>query len=301
MVTTASGTRARRVRRWRWLVVLAGGAGLWIASVLVTAGTGNPALVPTVVLLGGFLVPVSAVVWNFDHEADSALSGQRVAYAFIGGGTLGVLAASVLESWLLQDALLPYLAVGMIEEAVKLIALVIASLGLSRYTTRDGIVLGATVGFGFAALESSGYAFVALLTPGGGPLVGVVGTQILRNVLAPIGHGLWTAILGGFLFHAAASSGRLRPSWGLAGAYLLVSLLHAGWDAMRGIAILLTMLLTATPRQLALLERGVLPPILTWQVGLFLGLEFAGMLVVAVIGVGVLIAIRRRWVEPTTT
>jgi len=300
-VATASGMTSPGARRWRWLVVLAGGTVLWIASVLVTIGTGNVALVPTVVLLGSFLVPVSAVVWNFDHQADSALSAQRVVYAFIGGGTLGVLAASVLEFWLLQDAVLPYLAVGLIEEAVKLVALVIFSLGLSRYTTRDGIVLGATIGFGFAALESSGYAFVALLAQGGGPLVSVVGTQVLRNVLAPIGHGLWTAILGGFLFHAAARSGHLRPSWGLAGAYLLVSLLHAGWDAMHGIAILLTMLLTATPQQLALMQHGVLPPILAPQVGVFLGLEFAGMLILAAIGLGVLVAIRRRWVRPVTT
>jgi RsiW-degrading membrane proteinase PrsW (M82 family) len=45
--------------------------------------------------------------------------------------------------------------VGLIEEAVKLGALWL----LARYTMRDGMVLGATVGFGFAALESAGYAF----------------------------------------------------------------------------------------------------------------------------------------------
>ncbi len=47
---------------------------------------------------------------------------------------------------------------GLIEEAVKLGALWL----LARYTMRDGMVLGATVGFGFAALESAGYAFNAL-------------------------------------------------------------------------------------------------------------------------------------------
>jgi RsiW-degrading membrane proteinase PrsW (M82 family) len=290
-VLPSGGTGARR---WRWLAVLAGGTALWIASVLVVISTGNPALVPTVVLLGSFLVPASAVVWNFDHQADSALSAQRVVYAFIGGGTLGVLLASLLESWLLQDAVLPYLAVGLIEEAVKLIALALFSIGLPRYTTRDGVVLGAAIGFGFAALESSGYAFVALLGPSGGTLSSVVGTQILRNVLAPVGHGLWTAILGGLLFHAAARRGRPWPSWGLAGGYLLVSLLHAAWDGMRGVALLLTMLLVATPAQLLLLERGVLPPLQGWQEGLFLGLEFAGLLLLALISVGVLLAVRRR-------
>src|SRR5438105_10031058 len=155
---------ARQAQRWRWLGVFAGGLALWALAAITTALTGNPTLVPTVIMLGSFLVPVTAVVWNFDHEADSALSGQRVVYAFIAGGVLGSVAASLLESWLLQDGVLTYLGVGLIEELVKLAALVIFSLGLTAYTTRDGVVLGAAVGFGFAALETSGYAFAALFT-----------------------------------------------------------------------------------------------------------------------------------------
>lgn len=71
---------------------------------LVTAYTGNRTLIPTVVLLGAFLVPVSAEVYGFDHQATSTLSGERVFYSFVGGGVLGVLAASLLESSLLQTS-----------------------------------------------------------------------------------------------------------------------------------------------------------------------------------------------------
>lgn len=58
----------------------------------------------------------------------------------------------------LWPGLLGNLKVGLIEEFVKGVAIVLFALGLRSYSTRDGMVLGATIGFGFAALESSGYA-----------------------------------------------------------------------------------------------------------------------------------------------
>jgi hypothetical protein len=50
---------------------------------------------------------------------------------------------------------------------------------------------------------------------------------------------------GWVLFHTGASTGRLRLSGGLVGWYLLVALLHTLWDASRGIAVWLTLLLDA--------------------------------------------------------
>jgi hypothetical protein len=41
------------------------GLGLWVAAVVVTFLTGNPNPIPTVVLLGSFLVPVTFVMWAF--------------------------------------------------------------------------------------------------------------------------------------------------------------------------------------------------------------------------------------------
>ena len=105
---------------------------------------------------------------------------------------------------------------GLIEEAVKLAALWLVARSLPRYTMRDGIVLGATVGLGFAAFESAGYAFNALFTAGLS-LLNLVETEVLRSILTPIGHGLWTAILGGTCSpspSAAAGCGSAAPSWG---------------------------------------------------------------------------------------
>ncbi len=271
-----------------WLHVLVIGAVLWIASVLVTAYTANVNLIPTVVLLGSFLIPVTAVVWYLDHYHGQTLTPRLVLYAFIFGGVLGVLGASLLESWLLSDGRLIYLGVGLIEETCKLAALAVIAWRLGRYATRDGIVLGAAVGFGFGALENSGYALNAMIVPYG-PFIGLslsnlVTTQLLRGVLAPVGHGLWTAILGGVLFRASSNSRHLRITPGVLGAYLLVSLLHALWDSMRGIALELSTLLTTTPAQRIALIGGYLHPPLPMQTDTFQVIQWGGLAVISIAG-----------------
>jgi protease PrsW len=102
-------------------------------------------------------------------------------------------------------------------------------------------------------------AFNALFTMEGLSLQNLVETEVLRGLLTPVGHGLWTAILGGVLFGGAARSGRLRMSGRLVGWYLLVVLLHSLWDASRGIAVWLTLLLTATQVQWLLIRMGRVP------------------------------------------
>lgn len=271
-----------------WTGVFWTGLILWIASVVVTAFTGNLNMIPTVVLLGSFLVPVTAVVWYLDHYESPQITPRVIFSAFIVGGILGVLAASVFESWLRTETILVYVAVGLIEEFAKLLALLFISRRLAYYTMREGIILGAAVGFGFGALESSGYALTSLFVAGKGGIVAfslrsLVFTELLRGILAPLGHGLWTAILGGVLF-GASRGGRLRLTWGVAGAYLLVSLLHSLWDAMRGIAFVLTVLFTATPDQRTALMEGVVIPPTIEQMRVFLSFEIGGLALISIIG-----------------
>jgi RsiW-degrading membrane proteinase PrsW (M82 family) len=80
------------------------------------------------------------------------------------------------------------LGVGLIEEAVKLVALAVLTRRLTVRSTRDGLILGGSVGFGFAAFETAGYALTALFTPQGLSVSDVVTTELLRGVLAPVGH-----------------------------------------------------------------------------------------------------------------
>jgi RsiW-degrading membrane proteinase PrsW (M82 family) len=224
----------------RWWAVLLIGLLLWVATVGTAFVTGNLLLLPTIVLLGSFLVPVTAVVWYLDHDPSPELSPRRILAAFIIAGVLGVLASSLLEFWLVYGpGSIGSLKVGLIEELTKGVAIVLFALGLRSYGTRDGMVLGATVGFGFAALESSGYALASLFVVQGShlslSLSSVLFTELVRGVLAPFGHGLWSAVLGGVIFHGARP-GHLRPTWGVLVAYLSVSILHAAFDALGGVA-----------------------------------------------------------------
>jgi RsiW-degrading membrane proteinase PrsW (M82 family) len=279
-----------------WVRILLGGLALWLATVVVTFATGNINLVPTIILLGSFLVPVTFVVYAFGR-ADGVLTAQRIFTAFVCGGVLGVLGASLLEVALLrQPSGVSYVGVGLIEEAVKLAALWLLARRLPRYTVRDGMVLGAAVGFGFAALESAGYAFSALFGAGGPSLLSVVETEVLRGILAPFGHGLWTAILGGALFATAARSrhGRPRLSGSLFGWYLVVTLMHAFWDASSSIAFWLVLVLTGTPMQWTLIGQGQAPDATAGQEHMYTALNWGLLLLDAVVGAAILVVRWRR-------
>ncbi|ETK33602.1 PrsW family intramembrane metalloprotease [Microbispora sp. ATCC PTA-5024] len=300
MTTPTLGTRARPRHPWRR--VFSTGLVLWVLTVVITFWTGNPNLIPTLVLLGSFLVPVTFVVWAFERSDTGELTPTLVFSTFLTGGVLGVLAASVLESYLLHPSPWLFVGVGLIEEAVKLAALAFLTRHLADKSVRDGMILGAAVGFGFAAFESAGYAFTALFTEHGLSLMQVVQTELLRSLLSPLGHGLWTAILGGVLFRA---SGRhhFTLTYRLLLAYLGVSLLHALWDSMHSIAVLVTLLLTGTPAQFRLLELGWMPRPTAEQADLFTILSWGGLAVVSVVGLLWLLGLwrsasRRPYVPP---
>src|ERR1700682_694179 len=227
--------------RWApsWWAVFLIGLVMWVAAFVVARVTRNVILLPTIVLLGSFLVPVTAVVWYLDHDPSPALSPRRILAAFIIAGVFGVLGASLVEYWLVSAGILGAFEVGLIEEAVKGVFIAIVALGMRPFPIRDGIVLGATAGFGFAALESSGYALASLFVVQGGQLslslTSVVITELIRGVLSPFGHGMWSAILGAAIFSAAARRGHLRLSRGVIGTYLAVSVLHGAFDSINGI------------------------------------------------------------------
>jgi protease PrsW len=226
--------------RWApaWWAVFLIGLVLWIATIGAAYLTGNVIILPTIVLLGSFLVPVTGVVWYLDHDPSPALSPRRVLTAFIIAGVIGVLGASLLEYYLVGNGPLANFEVGLIEELVKAVLIVFVALGIHTFHTRDGMVLGAAVGFGFAALESSGYALAALFVVQGHrlflSLTSVVVTELIRGVLAPFGHGMWSAIVGGIIFRSAARSGHLRLSGSVVAAYLLVAVLHGAFDSISG-------------------------------------------------------------------
>lgn len=276
-----------------WWRVFGVGLILWLLSVVVTFLTENTNLIPTIVLLGSFLVPVTVVTWAFEHRGRGYVSADLILGAFVVGGVLGTAGSALLESYFLHPSLFLFVGVGLIEEGCKLALVVWLGWHVPRKTVRDGVVLGAAVGFGFAAFESAGYALNALFTFHGLSLLPLVETEILRGLLAPVGHGLWTAILGGILF-GTSRDGRLRFSWSLVFGYLGVSLLHALWDSMHAIAVVITLTITGiTPRQALILEVGFIPGPTDEQALLLTVFDWSGLALVSAIGVGWLLTIIR--------
>jgi RsiW-degrading membrane proteinase PrsW (M82 family) len=294
VVVEVVGDRERVSRRARrmWLRLFLVGLALWVATVVVVFLTGNPNLVPTLVLLGSFLVPVTFVAWAFERRGTGELTAGLVFSTFLTGGVLGVLGASVLEAYLLHPSPWLFFGVGLIEEAVKLAALMVLTRHLQTRSLRDGMILGGAVGFGFAAFESAGYAFTALFTVDGLSVIQLVQTELIRGLLAPVGHGLWTAVLGGILF-AASRHGRFAITGRLVLAYVGVSILHGLWDSMHSIALYLTLVLTEGER-LRPSPQGWLVEPDTDQVNLFSTMEWAGLAVISIIGVAWLVVLWRR-------
>jgi len=292
-MTVSTSRSAHRRGRGQWVQILVAGLTLWLTSLVVTLLTANANLVPTLILLGSFLVPVTFVAWSFDRWRDEHLTAELIVKAFVVGGLLGILAAAVLETYLLEPSPWLFLGVGLIEEAAKVGALIFVTRHLARRHGRDGFVLGAAVGFGFAAFESAGYAFNALLTVEGLSLTALVETELVRSLLAPFGHGLWTAILGGVLFREARAD-QFRFNRAVLLMYLWVSVLHALWDYTHSIALALTFVLTGTSWQYGLLSRGYLPKPTSEQVHVFTVLSIGFLALVSLLGIATLRATWRR-------
>jgi len=274
-----------------WIHVLWVGLALWVASVAVTVITQNSTLLPTVILLGSFLVPVTFVVWAYERRSER-LTERHFFRCFVTGGVLGVLGASLLESYLLRPDVWMFIRVGFIEEFVKATALIWCARDLRVRTLRDGAILGATVGFGFSALESAGYAFNAMFTERGLSFGNLIEAEVTRGLLTPFGHGLWTGIVGAVLF-ATSPRGPLRPTLRAVGAYVVVSLLHGLWDSMNGIAIVLTVLITGDSWQVRTLESGHVPPITQQQLHIYSILTYTGLALVSLVGLLVLVGVLR--------
>lgn len=214
-----------------WWRILLSAFLFYLLSLGALLLTHNPNLFPTVVLLGVFMLPAAYAAFFYDHRRLSLLSAGAVARSFLYGGLLGVIAASILEP-LFIHRLIPstMLTVAIIEEFAKILGVMIIARRLRHDAEIDGIILGAAAGMGFAALESMGYAFTGFLRSGGS-LSFTVYLILIRGIMSPLGHGIWTALLASVLFREARNS-RFRFNWKVLGAYGTVVFLHSLWDLL---------------------------------------------------------------------
>jgi protease PrsW len=220
------------VRRQSWLLVLVVGAVLFVLDERTLVSTRNPNFVPSAILLGASVVPMTFLAFVYGRRLPYDVPGGVVAVAALLGGLIGTIVAGTLEYDVLRDfGALPMLAVGLIEEASKLLVPLLLFY-LLRYRSRaDGLLIGVACGAGFAALETMGYAFVTMVQSRGS-VTATMDLLVLRGVLSPAGHMAWTGLTAAALYSAAAVGWRgretLRFLLTLAGAVAL----HALWDGI---------------------------------------------------------------------
>ncbi|TDB74981.1 PrsW family intramembrane metalloprotease, partial [Actinomadura sp. KC216] len=99
--------------------------------------------------------------------------------------------------------------------------------------TIDGLLLGVAVGSGFAALETMGYAFVALLGTHG-DLLSVTHLLLTRAITEPGGHAAWTGLATAALVAVRNSRHHGLALLRFALVFAGVVTLHALWDASGG-------------------------------------------------------------------
>lgn len=219
----------------RWLQVLVGGLVLLYLVERVLVATRNPNFVPSVILLGAFLIPVAFVTYLYERLSDWEVPLPPLAVCFLWGGALGTAVAGLLEYDLLRDlGIFALLGVGLIEEGAKLI-LPLVFYFMGRYRSEaSGILLGVASAMGFAALETMGYGFVALLTSRGN-LALLDEVLLVRGLASPAGHAAWTGLVCAVLWRERQRAGRAVIDARIVGAFATAVVLHALWDTFNGL------------------------------------------------------------------
>jgi RsiW-degrading membrane proteinase PrsW (M82 family) len=225
-----------RLGRHAWIPVLTVGVILFVADQQTLMTTGDPNFVPSVILLGATVVPAAFVAFVYGRRLPYDIPVGIVVGTALLGGVIGTIVAGVLEFSTLRDlGVLPLLGVGGIEEASKLIV-PLAVLLLFRYRRpADGIIVGVASGAGFAALETMGYAFVALMRTHG-DVSAVANLLVLRGLLSPASHMAWTGVAAAALWAAAATGWSWRGVRQFVGIFVIVASLHALWDGLTNVA-----------------------------------------------------------------
>ena len=193
----------------------------------------NPNLLPGIILIGSFAFPLGTAIFFLECNVARNIPLFTVSKMFVWGGILGLLLSLIgfETTAAIGSAIGPPVA-ALAEEPAKLAAVVLLVNAARFKWTLNGLALGAAVGAGFAAFESAGYALVYLL----GSLDDAVmlSVIVLRGLLAPFAHVVWTAVAAGALWRVR----RGRPfEWSMLGErrflapMLSVMVLHAIWNS----------------------------------------------------------------------
>ena len=225
-------------RRWAWLGVLVTGLVLYVIVLRTLVHTQNPNFVPSLILLGATVVPLSFLTFAQARTGRWQVPTAALVVAAFFGGVIGIVVAGTLEYNSLRTlGVLPMVLVALIEEAAKLIVpLILLFAVLARHQRRlpsDGLIIGVAAAMSFASLETMGYAFSALLSSNGN-IGAVEQTLFLRGLTAPAGHTAWTGLTAGALWALIAGPSGKRALEFVA-TFAGAVVLHTCWDTFGGL------------------------------------------------------------------
>jgi RsiW-degrading membrane proteinase PrsW (M82 family) len=156
----------------------------------------NPNLIPGLILMGTFAMPIATLILFFELNTPRNVSLYRLIILVSLGGIVSLFVS--LIGYNISD--LPWMgasSAGIIEELGKLVALILI-LRTPRYKfILNGMLFGAAVGAGFAAFESAGYALSMWDHFGSAAMMQTI---VMRAILSPLMHVAWTAMVGAALW-----------------------------------------------------------------------------------------------------
>jgi len=164
----------------------------------------NVNLIPGLIIVGSFAVPVSTLIFFFEVNARQNISLYQIIRLIFLGGILSLITSLILFQ--VTDGLrlnwLGASVAGLVEEPAKLLALLtVTSIAKYRYRL-NGLLFGAAVGTGFAAFESAGYALRLGLFN-----IDLMKDMIMvRGLLSPFAHIAWTAMCGAALWRVKGAN-----------------------------------------------------------------------------------------------
>lgn len=193
---------------------------LWIC----VSGFSNFKAMPGMIVVGSFAVPISTLILFMEVNAWRNVSMYRVIETFLIGGCASLVLTMILYSiWPVGELdFLGAFLVAVIEEIGKAVIVYVFLKRIGKMTILTAMLIGASVGAGFAAFESAGYAMDPLMQfmqySGAAAAHGqalssqlavsaVDQSIIVRGFLAPGGHVAWAAISGAAIVMAAKSRG----------------------------------------------------------------------------------------------
>lgn len=214
----SGGRRKPRLPAWlSWPVLVAGILTIPIVGIVVFASPISIALA-----LVPFVIVLPVLRWLDRVEPEPR---QARLHAILWGATVAVLVAGTVNSIVavtVSETAATVVSAPLVEEFMKGLGIWMALRRLEIDGVSDGLVYAGWVAVGFAVMEDVQYFLVAADD-------GVLAqTFVLRALLTPFAHPLFTAWTGLAIGAAVARGRRVLPSAGL--GYACAVALHASWN-----------------------------------------------------------------------